>query len=211
MRVLSVNVGLPREMVWKGREFSSGIAKSPVAGRIMAGHLNLAGDRQADLVNHGGSGKAMYAYPVEHYPFWEEFFGRELPMGALGENLTIEGLTESASIGDRFEIGGTVVVITQPREPCFKLAALHEREEVVAAFLKSGRCGFYLAVEREGEIGAGDEIVPLARDPREVSIAALNALLRGAPIPTDVLERALELEVLPEYWRAKVAVRLAKS
>ncbi len=208
MRVLSVNVGLPRAMTWKGRDFLSGIAKTPVPGRVVARATNLDGDRQADLVNHGGPSKAIYAYPSEHTPFWEGFLGRMLPPGGMGENLTTEGIGEDACIGDRLGVGDAILVVTHPREPCFKLAALHGRDDVVAMLLRSGRCGFYLSVEHEGEIGAGDPIRVLSRDPREVTVAHVNDVLRGEPVPEDVLRRALELEALPPYWRDKVARRL---
>ena len=207
MKVLSVNVGMPSPMEWRGREFLSGIRKTPIGGRAMARATNLDGDGQADLANHGGPSKAVYAYPVEHYPYWREWLGEDLPMGGLGENLTIEGLTESVRIGDRLTVGGAILVVTHPREPCFKLAALHRREEIVAAFLRSGRCGFYLSVEREGTIGAGDEIRVLSRDPREVSVAAVFDVLRGEPVAEEVLRRALELEMLPPYWKGKVRRR----
>ncbi len=211
MRVLSVNVGLPRTMEWEGRSFESGIAKSPVGGRVAARRLNLDGDRQADLQNHGGQLKALYAYAFERYPFWRELLGRDLPMGALGENLTLEGLTEAVCSGDRFRIGTAEFVVTIPREPCFKLAALQGTNAVVKAMLQSGYCGFYLAVEREGEMGAGDPIEPLSEDPRRVRIADLAPLLTGEPIPQETLERAMELPSLSDYWRGKVARRLGAT
>ena len=198
-------------MEWKGRAFDSGIAKSPAVGRVVARRTNLDGDGQADLVNHGGPSKAVYAYPFEHYPFWRDFLGREdLPMGGLGENLTTEGLDEETCVGDRLGIGEAVLVVTHPREPCFKLAALHGREDVVGAFLRSGLCGFYLAVEREGEVGAGDAVEILSRDDRGVMVADVNRVLRGEPVAEDTLRRALELPMLPDYWKGKVARRLER-
>ena len=211
MRLLTVNVGLPRSMVWEGKAFESGIAKSPVSGRVRVGSLNLAGDGQADLRNHGGPLKAVYAYPFEHYPFWTALLDRELPMGALGENLTLEGLTEETCVGDRLQIGTAEFTVTIPREPCFKLAALHGRGDVVAAMLESGHSGFYLAVAREGEVGAGDPIERLFQDPRRVRIHDLTPLLNGGPVSTATLERAMGLEMISEYWRAKVARRLGEA
>lgn len=211
MRLLSVNVGLPQAMEWEGRAFESGIGKAPVVGRIAARGINLDGDGQSDRVNHGGPLKALYAYPFEHYPFWKELLGTDLPMGALGENLTVEGLDEtSVCSGDRFRIGTAEFVATIPREPCFKLAALRGTNAVVKAMLDTGFSGWYLAIVREGEIGAGDAITPLERDPRRVRIADLTPLLTGTPTDLLAMERAMNLETITPYWRAKVARRLGK-
>lgn len=138
MKLLSVNVGLPQAMTWEGKSFESGITKLPVEGRVTVKTLNLEGDGQADRVNHGGALKAVYAYPFEHYAFWESFLGQELPMGALGENLTLEGLDEEVSVGDRFRIGTAELVVTIPREPCYKLAALRGSNGIVKAMLQTG-------------------------------------------------------------------------
>lgn len=208
MRVLSVNVGLPQTMMWEGRTFESGIAKAPVTGRVAVGKTNLQGDGQADLVNHGGSFKAVYAYPSEHYPFWESLLGAPLPMGALGENLTVEGLTERVCVGDRFRIGTAEFVVTTPREPCFKLAALRGTNAVVKAMLDTGFSGWYFAVEREGEIEVGDVVEPIAKDPRGVRIADLTPLLTGEPTDLQALERAVDHEWLTPYWQKKVMRRL---
>ena len=174
----------------------------------MARATNLDGDRQSDMRNHGGPLKAVYAYPSEHYPFWQEFLGESLPMGALGENLTTEGLTEEVFAGDRFRVGSAEFVVTMPREPCYKLAWLRQSEGVVKEMLRSGRSGFYLAVEREGEVGAGDAVESLARSPLAVRIADLTPLLTGEPVPVETLRRAMELETISPYWRGKVARRL---
>ena len=198
-------------MVWEGKSFLSGIGKSSVEGRVAVRRTNLDGDRQADLEHHGGPLKAVYAYSFEHYPFWVSLLERDLPMGALGENLTLEGLTEEVCVGDRFRMGTAEFVVTIPREPCFKFAALHDRADVVKAMLKSGRSGFYLAVEREGEVGAGDPIVPLSQDERRVRIADLTPLLTGEPVPVETLRQAMELETISPYWRDKVARRLEAS
>ena len=209
MRVLSVNVGLPQTMAWEGRAFESGIAKTPVAGRVSARGVNLAGDGQSDLRNHGGSFKAVYAYPFAHYAYWSAFLGEALPMGALGENLTVEGLDETTvCAGDRFRIGGAEFTATIPREPCFKLAALRKTNRVVAEMLRTGFSGWYLAISGEGEIGAGDAVEVVSRDERRVRIADLTPLLTGEPVARETLERARDLEALTPYWRAKVARRL---
>lgn len=151
---------------------STGIYKESVTGRIMLYRFNLDGDQQADLTVHGGSDKAVYVYPSEHYPVWQaEFPDRLLPYGMFGENFTTAGLDErSVHIGDQFRIGGAVVEVTQPRMPCYKLGIRFERPEMVKRFHASGRCGFYLAVLREGEVGTGDAWERIARNDQEVSV-----------------------------------------
>ena len=210
MRVVSVNVGLPRTMEWEGKAFESGIGKTPVGGRVAARGVNLEGDGQADRVNHGGPLKAVYAYPLEHYAFWSSMLGEKLPMGALGENLTVEGLDEAAVCsGDRFRIGTAEFTATTPREPCFKLAALRGTNAVVKEMLRTGFSGWYLAISREGEVGAGDAVSLVERDPRGVRIADLARLLTREPVPAETLERAMGLETITPYWRGKVARRLS--
>jgi MOSC domain-containing protein YiiM len=202
-RIVSVNVGLPREVAWRGEIVTTSIFKSPVAGRVMVRRLNLDGDRQSDLTVHGGADKAVYAYPSEHYAWWrEQLPGAELPWGSFGENLTTEGLLESeVRIGDRWTIGEAGFRITQPRMPCFKLGIRFDRPDMVKRFLRSGRSGFYLGVERVGEVAAGDAIAVTAVDPGAVTVADVVGLYtvdRGDPV---LLRRASELASLPENWR----------
>ena len=213
MQVLSVNVGMPREIEWKGDTFVTGIFKSPAAGHIPVRSLNLKGDRQADLTVHGGTDKAVYAYPVEHYAFWREVLQVEdMPYGSFGENLTLTGLMEDdVHIGDRFRIGTTVLVVTQPRVPCYKLAAKFRRPEIVREFLESGRSGFYLAVLREGGIGAGDAVQVTLRDVQSVRIADLNLLYRRKSVDTHLMRRALQVEALAPSWRVMLIDRLERS
>jgi MOSC domain-containing protein YiiM len=203
MQIVSVNVGLPREIEWKGRSVLTGIFKSPTERRVTMRTLNLDGDRQADLRVHGGAEKAVYAYPSEHYPFWRAALNTdELPPGAFGENLTMRGLTEDiVYIGDRFRIGTAEVVVTQPRVPCFKLAAKFRRTAIVKEFLESGRSGFYFSVRREGEVGAGDAVEWISRDPGRVSIADLNRIYRGETEDPDLIQRAVKVEALAAVWR----------
>ena len=181
MKVISVNVGLPRTVTWKGKPVTTGIFKEPVKDRVKARALNLDGDGQADLTVHGGRGKAVYAYPAEHYAFWKEQLpGVELPWGMFGENLTTEGLSEdTVHVGDRFRIGSVELIVTQPRMPCYKLGLKFGRPDMVRQFLISGRSGWYFAVAREGEIGTGDVIELLQRDPSQVPVSDINLLHRG--------------------------------
>jgi MOSC domain-containing protein YiiM len=162
VRVISVNVGRPRNVEWNGRTVRTSIWKSPVAGRVAVTTLNIEGDKQSDGRVHGGISKAVYAYPSEHYAFW----AGDLAWGSFGENLSIEGILEGdAMTGDRMRIGTAEFVVTQPRMPCFKLGIRFGDDSMVRRFMKSGRTGFYLAVAREGEVGAGDAIELLERGP----------------------------------------------
>ncbi len=160
MRLLSVNVGLPRDVEWRGNIVRTSIWKSPVGGRVQVRRTNLDGDRQSDLSVHGGPAKAVYVYPSEHYAYWRaELPDQELPWGAFGENLTTEGLLESdVAEGDRVSIGSAEFEVTMPRTPCYKLTIRFGRDDMIKRFLRARRSGFYLAVVREGEIGAGDAI-----------------------------------------------------
>ena len=208
MRIVSVNVGLPREVVWKGSTVSTAIFKHPVEGRIPLRCRNLDGDAQADLAVHGGVEKAVYAYPVEHYPPWRaELPETELAPGSFGENLTLEGvpLEDEVCVGDRFEVGTAELVVTQPRIPCFKLGIRFGREDIVKRFLASGRSGWYFAVLREGAVAAGDPIRLLARYPARCSVAELTRLYARAGGDVEGLRRAAALDALPEGWRSHFA------
>jgi len=176
MKVISVNVGRPHEFTIRGDIIATSIFKDPVKGRVRIATLNLEGDEQSDLSVHGGINKAVYAYPSEHYARWrEELPEAELPWGAFGENLTISGLLESTTcIGDRLRIGTAELVVTQPRQPCFKLAYKFGREDMIKRFVRSGRSGFYLRVAAEGDVCAGDAIELLSRP-------------EDAPTVTDIL------------------------
>jgi MOSC domain-containing protein YiiM len=212
MKIVSVNVGLPRPVQWRGRRIMTGIFKEPVEGRIQVRKLNLDVDGQADLSVHGGVDKAVYVYPSEHYPFWERELELEnLPWGSFGENLTAEGWWEDeVHIGDRFRIGTTELVVTQPRMPCFKLAMKFDRDDIVAAFLEAGRPGFYLAVLQEGEIGAGDAMERIHEDENGVSVVDIVRLYldRHGEADRDLVERAARVKALPESWRGHLRKRL---
>ena len=202
MKLLSVNVGLPRELEWRGRPVTTGIFKSPVAGRVRVRTLNLDGDRQADLSVHGGPDKAVYAYPSEHYEYWrQELPGVDLPPGSFGENLTTEGLRETEiRIGDRFRIGSTVVRVTQPRMPCSKLGVKFGRDDMVKRFLASERSGFYFAVVQEGDVAAGDAIEPLERATHDVTVSEITRLYARDRGDLEALRRVVQVDTLPESW-----------
>jgi len=206
MNVVSLNVGLPRQVEWHGRPVTTGIYKKPVKGRIPLRTLNLDGDRQADLTVHGGEDKAVYCYPVEHYAYWKKKLpGRDLPMAIFGENFTTEGLFEnSVHIGDRFSVGSAEVIVTQPRLPCYKLGIRFQADDMVQRFLASARTGFYVAVTKEGQVAAGDEIKPLSRDPNGVPVSEILRLYiakRFTAADLASLRRALQVDVLPDSWK----------
>jgi MOSC domain-containing protein YiiM len=206
MRLISVNVGLPREVIYNGNTIMTGIFKAPAEGRITLRRLNLDGDRQADLSVHGGADKAVYAYPVEHYDYWRrELLEMELPFGMFGENLTTEGLLEEAvNIGDRFHVGSAELMVTQPRLPCYKLGIKFGRDDMIKRFLASRRTGFYFSVLHEGEVGAGDEIELIGRDAHNVPVSDITKLYVNKNFiakDLEALHRAMQVEALPERWR----------
>lgn len=213
MKLICVCVGLPREVRWKEKSVTTSIFKQPVNRRVMLRTLNLDGDRQADLTVHGGVEKAVYAYPMEHYAYWrQELPDEDLPWGAFGENLTIEGLSErEVNIGDRFRIGTAVVMVTQPRFPCFKLNLKFGRDDMVKRFLNSRLNGIYFSVVIEGEIGAGDEIELVSRDENNVTVADIvqiyvreaddNLVRRAVQVPAlaDGLRTYFQQQIKPEH------------
>jgi MOSC domain-containing protein YiiM len=210
MKLLSVNVGLPREVEWKGKIVRTSIFKAPVPGQVRVAKLNLKGDQQSDLSVHGGIDKAVYAYPSEHYPFWrQQLPGMDLPWGAFGENLTTEGLLEETlNIGDRFRVGSAEFIVTQPRMPCFKLGIRFNRSDMVKRFLQSGRTGFYFAVLKDGEVAAGDSIELLEKDEHNIPVADVVNLYRGDAANQELLRRVSDLPSLPKSWRDYFRTRL---
>jgi MOSC domain-containing protein YiiM len=209
MKVLSVSVGLPREVEWRGKLVRTSIFKTPVEGRVRVRKLNLDGDQQSDLSVHGGIDKAVYAYPSEHYAFWrEQLPGVDLSWGAFGENFTIEGLDEKTRIGDRFRIGSAEFAVTQPRMPCFKLGIRFNDPSIIKRFLQSGRSGFYFSVIVEGEVGAGDAIELLGRDENSLTVAEIVNLYATDAANQDTLRRASDLSSLPLGWRDYFRKRL---
>jgi MOSC domain-containing protein YiiM len=201
MKLISINVGLPRTVTWQNQTVTTGIFKEPVSGPVMLRTLNLEGDRQADLSVHGGADKAVYAYPAEHYVYWrKELPGVELPWGAFGENFTVEGLLEEVNIGDRFRIGTAEVMVTQPRLPCYKLGVKFGRADMVKRFLASRRTGFYFAVLKEGEVNAGDPIELISRDKNNVTVADIVRLYAFDKNDAATMWRATQVEALPDSW-----------
>lgn len=203
MQLISVNVGLPRDVTWQGRTVTTGIFKEPVAGRVQLRRLNLDGDRQADLRVHGGEHKAVYAYPYEHYAWWQHELGRDgLVHGQFGENFTLSGLLEDeVCIGDVFQVGSARVQVSQPRSPCFKLDLRMGEDGFLARFRVAQRVGFYLRVLGEGEVGAGDPITAIARNPGSLSVREVYQLRYGDLRDRDRLERAIRLTALTPSWR----------
>ena len=203
MKLLSLNVGLPRLVLHHGEPVSTGIFKEPVSGPVVLKTLNLEGDRQADLSVHGGPSKAVYGYPSEHYEYWkQELPDMELPWGMFGENFTTSGLYEAElGIGDKFRVGSAVVMVTEPRLPCYKLGIKFGRPDILRRFLASGRTGFYFAVVQEGKVAAGDEIVLLERNKDTLKIEDITRLYVHDKQNVDLLRRAVSLEPLPESWR----------
>jgi MOSC domain-containing protein YiiM len=210
MKIISVNVGLPRLVLRNGEPVSTGIFKEPVDGRVMMRRLNLDGDRQSDLSVHGGPEKAVYVYPSEHYDFWKrELPEMDLPWGVFGENLTTTGLFENEiNIGDKFRVGEAEVMVTQPRMPCYKLGIRFGRADIIKRFLISERSGFYVSVLKEGEVGAGDEFVLLEKNSSGVTVVDVTRLYSSDKENVDLLQRAIATEALPESWREYFLKRL---
>lgn len=210
MKIISVNVGLPRLVLHNDEPVSTGIFKEPVAGRVMMRTLNLDGDRQSDLSVHGGPQKAVYIYPSEHYDFWkEELPDMDLSWGIFGENLTTTGLLETEiNIGDKFRVGTGEVMVTQPRMPCYKLGIRFGRPDIIKRFLLSERSGFYLSVLKEGEVGAGDEFQLLEKNTSGVRVVDVMRLYSSDKENVDLMRRAIATEALTESWRERFQKRL---
>jgi ferredoxin-NADP reductase/MOSC domain-containing protein YiiM len=202
-RLLSVNVGLPRDIEWKGRTVHTGIWKNPVHGPCWAGRLNLEGDGQGDLAGHGGEQRAVFVYQIESYRHWQEQLKRtDFVHGQFGENFTIEDMPDSAvCIGDRFQIGDALFEVTQPRVTCYRVGMRMNEPRMPALLTSSGRPGFYFRVLREGAVSTGDEIVKVGEAKERMTVAEINALLYSPNHPRDRLERALRIEALSAGWR----------
>lgn len=201
--ILSVNVGLPRDVEWEGRTIRTAIWKQPVDGRVMVRRLNLEGDAQADIEGHGGIYRALMVYQIDSYHYWQDYLGRsDFVFGQFGENLTVDGLADGeVCIGDRFRIGSAVFEVTQPRVTCYRLGVRMKHPRMPALVVAHRRPGFYLRVQQEGEIGAGDEIVKIADGPERVTVAELSALLYLPDHSPAKLQSALRIPMLSPGWR----------
>ncbi len=211
MKIISVNIGQPRRLIWKDREVVTAIFKSPAEGPVMLRRLNLEGDRQADLQNHGGRSKAVYAYPAEHYETWEkELPDMKLSWGIFGENLTIEGLREDdIYIGDHFRMGQATVMVTQPRIPCYKLGLRLGRDDMVKRFLDSNRSGIYFSVLEEGEVAIGDRVERIKEDEDRLSVMEINRAFKNSGDHLSIVRRAVRHPVLPSGLRDDFLTQLA--
>ena len=212
MKLVSLNVARPRLVVYKGQSINTGIFKQPVSGPVQLRTLNLDGDRQADLSVHGGPHKAVYGYPSEHYSFWrKQLPGVDLPWGMFGENFTTSGLAEDElHVGDRFQIGSSIVTVRQPRTPCYKLAAKFQRDDMLERFLLSGRSGFYFSVEQEGSVAAEDDFQLLKRNEDGITISEMNRLFVREKYNQELLRKAIQTAALPDDWREYFAERLER-
>ena len=210
MELISVNVGLPREIEVNGKTVRTSIWKNPAQGRVHVSTLNLDGDQQSDLTVHGGVDKAVYLYPSEHYAYWRaELPEIELPWGAFGENFSTEGILEDQiRIGDRLRVGSAEFMVTQPRMPCYKLGIRFNRRDIVKRFLESKRTGFYLSVLREGEVGQGDAINFIEKQESGVTITEIVNLYSTDAHNQELLRRATEVAALPQSWKDYFRKRL---
>ena len=211
--LISVNVGLPRTVQWRGQPVTTGIFKSPVEGSVALRRLNLEGDRQADLTVHGGSTKAVYVYPTQHYNYWRA----ELPevafrWGYFGENFSVEGMDEgSIHIGDKFSVGTARVVVTEPRMPCIKLSVRFGRADMPKRFLQSQRTGFYFGVVEEGQVQAGDALKRFSKHPDGLTVAEVTSLYTTERDNIALLKKAISVTALPDSWTGFFEHQLQKS
>jgi ferredoxin-NADP reductase/MOSC domain-containing protein YiiM len=203
MQLLSVNVGVPRTISWRGRDVRTAIWKEPVADRRWVGRLNVTGDAQADRVGHGGEHRAVFVYQLDSYRYWERELGRRLPaFGQFGENFTVDGMTDDdVGIGDRYAIGSALFEVTQPRVTCFKVGIRLDEPRMPALLTGHGRPGFYLRVLEEGEVGAGDDIVRVSEGPHRLSVRRVSAMLYTPDFDGRALQRALENPALSAGWK----------
>jgi ferredoxin-NADP reductase/MOSC domain-containing protein YiiM len=212
-RLLSVNVGLPRDIEWQGKTVHTAVWKTPVQGRRMTRRLNIDGDGQGDLAGHGGEHRAVFVYQIESYRYWENHLGRnDFTYGQFGENFTVEGLADmEVCIGDHYRIGGALFEVTQPRVTCYRVGIRMNEPQMAALLVSHGRPGFYFRVLEEGEVGSGDEIVKVKAGPEQVTVAEINALLYLPGHPESGLERALRIPALSAGWRTSLGALLDRE
>ncbi len=212
-RLLSVNVGLPRDVTWNGKSVRTSVWKSPVVGRRLVRRLDIDGDAQGDLAGHGGEHRAVFVYQMDSYHYWERFLGRsDFTFGQFGENFTVEGLPDNeVCIGDRFRIGGAVFEVTQPRVTCYRVGIRMNEPRMPALLVAHHRPGFYFRVLQEGEVGAGDEIVKIADGPERISVAEVDALLYLPGHSSEQLQRALRVPALSKGWQSSFQAMLQQD
>jgi ferredoxin-NADP reductase/MOSC domain-containing protein YiiM len=212
-RLLSINVGLPRDVTWNGKTVRTSVWKSPVDGRRMVRKLDIDGDAQADLAGHGGEHRAVFVYQMDSYHYWESLLGRnDFTFGQFGENFTVEGLLDSeVCIGDRYRIGGAVFEVTQPRVTCYRVGIRMNEPRMPALLVEHHRPGFYFRVLQEGEVGAGDDIVKIADGPKKISVADVDALLYLPGHSSEQLQRALRIPALSKGWQSSFQAMLQQD
>ncbi len=212
MEVISLNIGLPREIEFEGKKIITSIYKEPVFERVNLEKINLEGDKQADLSVHGGIFKAIYSYPIEYYEFWKKKYPNKIfSIGFFGENLTTKGLFEyEVNVGDKFKIGTAQIVATQPRLPCYKLGARAGTMEIIKQFLDSEKTGIYFKVVKSGQIGSGDQIQLIAKDPNNITIQDIVRLYKNKA-SQEIMERAIKLHHLPQKWKSQFVEKLHSS
>src|SRR6516164_1972662 len=212
-RLLSVNVGLPRDIEWQGKTVHTAVWKTPVQGRRMARRLNIDGDGQGDLAGHGGEHRAVFVYQIESYRYWQNQLGRnDFTYGQFGENFTIEGLADTeVCIGDHYRIGDALFEVTQPRVTCYRVGIRLNEPQMAALLVAHARPGFYCRVLEEGELQAGDEIIQVSAGPERMSVADINALLYRPSHPPDQLMRALRVAALSPGWKTSLKALLEQE
>ena len=210
MKLISINVGMPKLVEINNHQVNTGIYKTPQAGKVWLGKTNLTGDGQADLTVHGGEFQAAYSYPVEHYAYWEKALGKnQLPYGTFGENFTVSGMLEDeVYVGDQFTIGDAIVEATMPRIPCFKFGHKIGKPDILSAFLTSGRSGFYHKVIQEGYVQAGDAIARIAHNPNSITIRRALGLQKLEEGDVEALQQALTIQQLPPLLHSVYQQRL---
>lgn len=211
MNIISLNIGKPKKVVFNGNEVETGFYKGPVQNELFLTKLNFEGDGQADLVNHGGLDKAVCVYPYEHYSYWEKELNRTLPNAAFGENLTVMGMLESnVHIGDIFKIGDAIVQLSQPRQPCYKIAGRHDVKDLMMHVQKTGFTGYYFRVLEEGKVSPDSSIVRLSIHPARVTVAESNEVMYEDINNQDAMQKLLAIVELSESWRGRFEKRLKK-
>lgn len=209
-KIVSLNVGLPRRVVFNGQVVTTGIFKEPTDGHVMIRRLNLDGDKQADLTVHGGVDKAVYSYAAEHYDYWRgELPSMDLPWGIFGENFTTQGLLEdNVNIGDTLQVGSAKLMVTQPRMPCYKLGVRFGRMDIVRRFMASGRPGIYCKVLEEGEVVKGDKINIISKDKNNITVIDIVRMYNRDHRDIEIMKRAIKIGALPEGWKYEFLQRI---